>query len=397
MRYSGKRGKICGMSEIARTTRLKLDLPLAVAEALIQAWTGACNFTSRLAFENGRISNAARLQTLAYQEVRSQFGLPSQIAVSAIRQVASKYAATRTAKRKLKSPLRFNRCAVVLQGGPRGRDVAFRQDGISLSTLEGRIKGVQFHGEPKLAEYLADWTFGDGRLFVRDGKVLLSVSFKREVELNGAPVDAVVGVDRGIDVVAAVTHGRGEKLFGGGAIRHRQRQYTATRGSLQRKLSERKKAHTGTRSVRRTLKRQSGREKRFQRNENHRISRRIIDDAADTGNSALALEDLSGIREGRRLRKEQRSALHRWGFYQLEQFLTYKAEGRGLEIVKVEARGTSQGCSRCGHTEKTNRRGHVFACRACGHTLHADVNAAHNVRVRGIVARQVCAAMGLRQ
>jgi IS605 OrfB family transposase len=149
--------------------------------------------------------------------------------------------------------------------------------------------------------------------------------------------------------------------------------------------------------VRRTLKRQSGREKRFQRNENHRISRRIVEYAADTGNSALSLEDLFGIREGRKLRKEQRSALHRWGFYQLGQFLRYKAEGRGLEIVEVDAKGTSQGCSRCGHTEKANRRRHVFACRACGHTLHADVNAAHNVRVRGIVARQVCAAMGLRQ
>jgi IS605 OrfB family transposase len=385
------------MSEICRTTRMKLDLPLAVAEPLIQAWTDACNFTSRLAFENGCLSNAARLQALAYQEVRAQFGLPSQIAVSAIRQVASQYAGARTAKRQLQGPLRFNRCAVVLQGGPRGRDVAFRHDGISVSTLEGRLKGVRFHGEPKLTAYLADWTFGDGRLVVRDGKVFLSVSFKREVEVNGAPVDAVVGVDRGIHVVAAVTHGRGEKLFGGGVIRHRQQQYTATRRALQRKLSERKKARTGTRSVRRTLKRQSGREQRFQRNENHRISRRIVEYAADTGPSALALEDLGGIREGRRLRKAQRSALHRWGFYQLEQLLTYKAEGRGLEIIKVDARGTSQGCSRCGHTEKANRHRHLFRCRACGHTLHADVNAAHNVRVRGIVARQVCAAMGLRQ
>jgi IS605 OrfB family transposase len=149
--------------------------------------------------------------------------------------------------------------------------------------------------------------------------------------------------------------------------------------------------------VRRTLERQSGREQRFQRNEHHRISRRIVEYAAETGNAALALEDLDSIRAGRARRKAQRSALHRWGCYQLEQFLTYKAEGRGLEIVKIDARGSSQGCSRCGHTERANRCGQVFACRACGHTLHADVNAAHHVRVRGIVARQVCAAMGSRQ
>lgn len=385
------------MSVIQRTTCLKLDLPLDVAEQMVSAWTDACNFISRIAFDNGCISNAVRLQELTYNAVREQFGLPSQIAVSAIRQVASKYAAARTAKRKLKGPIQFNRCAVVLQGGKRGRDVAFRAGGISISTLEGRIKGVQFFGEPRLAEYLADWKMGDGRLFVRKGKVFLSVSFKREVEQSQAPHNAVVGMDRGINVVATVTNGNGEILFGGGHVKHVARRYNQTRASLQKKLSEHKKAQKDTRSVRRVLKRLSGRERRFQRNENHRISRRIVDYAAATGNSAIAVEDLGGIREGRRLRKESRTDLNRWAFYQLEQFVTYKAEALGMAVISVDAKYSSQGCSKCGHTERANRNRHRFRCKACGHTLHADVNAAHNLRLRGILARQDCAGMGLRQ
>ncbi|WP_231561830.1 transposase [Nitrosococcus oceani] len=59
-----------------------------------------------------------------------------------------------------------------------------------------------------------------------------------------------------------------------------------------------------------------------------------------------------------------------------------------MSAISVDPRGTSKGCSRCGHSESANRKRHVFKCRACSHTLHADVNAAHNIRLRGILARQ---------
>ena len=60
-----------------------------------------------------------------------------------------------------------------------------------------------------------------------------------------------------------------------------------------------------------------------------------------------------------------------------------------MTVIEIDPSGTSKGCSRCGHSEAVNRDRHVFQCRACGHRLHADVNAAHNIRLRGILARQV--------
>jgi len=369
--------------EIMRTTKIRIDLDLSTAQCTVEAWLAACNYISRIAFEHHYISNAVRLHHLVYEDVRTRFGLSAQVTQNAIRHVASKYASARTAKRKLKKPAGFCQIAIALQGGPRGRDFSFTRKGLSVWMLDGRMKGIQFHGEPHLPEYLADWKMGDGRLFVRNGKVFLTVSFKRDVEETTKSNDAVIGVDRGVNVLATVTDGRRQMFFGGGHTNHVRNRYAKTRASLQRK-----KAQTGSRSVRRVLKRLSGRERRFQRNENHVISRRIVDFARETGNPTIALEDLGGIRNGRMLRKKQQTDLNRWAFYELEKFIRYKAETFGMGVMGVDPKHTSQGCSRCGHTEKSNRRGHRFLCKSCGYELHADINASRNIRLRGILARQ---------
>jgi IS605 OrfB family transposase len=377
------------MSEIIRTTLIKIDVPYEAAQHTVAAWTGACNAVSRIAFENGCLSNAIRLQKLAYETAKS-FSLSAQVAISCIRQVASKYASARTAKKTLKKPVSFNRCGAVLQGGARGRDFGFTHQGLSVWTVARRLKSVSYHGAPALQDYIDNWKLGDSRLLVRKGSAYLSVSFKKEVEPLTKPNDAVVGVDRGINVLAVVTDGKRQVLFGGGHTKIVRNRYTKTRASLQKK-----KAQTGSRSTRRTLKRLSGRERRFMRNENHVISRRIVDFAKETGNPTIAVEDLGGIRKGRKLRKAQRTDLNRWAFYELEQFIRYKAQTLGMDVIGIDPKYTSQGCSRCGHAEKANRHKHRFLCKACGYELHADLNASRNIRLRGILARQALCQDGV--
>ena len=145
-----------------------------------------------------------------------------------------------------------------------------------------------------------------------------------------------------------------------------------------------------TRSIRRAFKRLSGKEARYMRDVNHVVSRGIVDFARQTGSPTIAIEQLDGIRDDtkKKLRKEQRSAVNSWAFYQLEQFLRYKAADFGFDVIEVDAQYTSQGCSKCGHTEKANRHGHRFACKACGYQLHSDLNAARNIKLRGILTRQ---------
>ena len=369
------------MLEVIRTVKLKVDMPLDTAKRTVQAWTDACNAVSRIAFNNNCTCNAIKLHSLSYQTAKG-YGLSAQVAQSCIRHVGSKYAAARSNKHKMKAPAVFKPQSVILQGGKRGRDVAIRKFGLSIWTVDGRVKSIPFSGPPGLNDKLSNWKLGDGRLMVVGKTVFLVLSFKKEVETRNAN-DAVVGVDRGINVLACATDGKRHWMRKGGHTKHVRDRYLRVRSSLQKRKAERP-----TRSVEKVLKRLSGREARFMRNVNHEVSKSIIEFADKSGCPVIAIEKLGGIRKGR-MRKPQRREVHRWAYGQLAFFLRYKAEGLGMEVVEVDPRNTSKGCSRCGHAETANRKRHQFHCKACGHRLHSDLNAAHNIRLRGILARQV--------
>ena len=78
-----------------------------------------------------------------------------------------------------------------------------------------------------------------------------------------------------------------------------------------------------------------------------------------------------------------------WG--ELKTQLAYKmaraSRRRGAKkiLVRVNPAYTSQTCHRCGHVDAGNRPSQsTFACTACGHADHADLNAARNIRKRGL-------------
>ena len=112
------------------------------------------------------------------------------------------------------------------------------------------------------------------------------------------------------------------------------------------------------------------------RDVNHCATKKL---ARQSDYTVFVLEDLSGIRTQRRGKKLNKW-LSSWSFYQFEQFLAYKAEAIGKRVVFVDARYTSQKCSRCGRRSSANRKKSRFRCGSCGYTAHADINAAVNVR-----------------
>ena len=94
----------------------------------------------------------------------------------------------------------------------------------------------------------------------------------------------------------------------------------------------------------------------------------------------IVFEKLTGIRQNVRMRKAERKQVHKWNFFQLEQFTTYKAAAKGVRIGYTPARYTSQKCSRCGHISRSNRKCQsVFKCVRCSFSLHADLNASRNI------------------
>jgi transposase len=78
---------------------------------------------------------------------------------------------------------------------------------------------------------------------------------------------------------------------------------------------------------------------------------------------------------------ETQRRLHSWSFAQFHSFLSYKAQERGIQVVKIDPRHTSQTCSKCGYQARNNRRSQsLFLCRQCGYCLNADLNASYNIR-----------------
>lgn len=199
----------------------------------------------------------------------------------------------------------------------------------------------------------------------------------------------VLGIDLGRTDICVTSEG---EKFSGTEITQVRDKYSRVRASLQQKASK------GTRSSRRRcrqiLQRLSGRERRFQTQINHSVSYRLIQHARNT-KQTIALEDLTGIRE--RTNQQPRSKTERrrsnsWAFFQLGQFLTYKAVKFGVNLVFVDPRYTSQTCHKSLHIHpvrgESYRSGKKFRCGHCGWVGDADENGAKNISSLGLLLDQ---------
>lgn len=112
---------------------------------------------------------------------------------------------------------------------------------------------------------------------------------------------------------------------------------------------------------------------------NHQISKTLIDKYGT--NTLFALEDLTGIS----FERQNQDDINSWSFYQLEQFLTYKAHLNKSEVLKVSAKYTSQRCPKCGSIKKRNRNHqlHEYHCDNCGYTSNDDRLGAMNIQSLG--------------
>jgi putative transposase len=76
-------------------------------------------------------------------------------------------------------------------------------------------------------------------------------------------------------------------------------------------------------------------------------------------------------------------AVHDAGSSSFIHMLDYKAENAGRQVIKVDAKYTSQECPQCGALEKKHISERVHQCD-CGLTLHRDHAAAFVILGRGL-------------
>jgi putative transposase len=242
------------------------------------------------------------------------------------------------------------------------RTYSIKGDILSLYTLEKRIK-VKMKMGPFQAKYFSQGVPKEAELICKKGiwyfHLVLEIPDSKAIENCFA-----VGVDLGENNLAAISTG---KIFGGGKVRHERTKFLDKRRQL---------ASNGSQSAKQLLKKISGKEARRMKQINHEVSKQIVEAAVHQHAGIIVLENLTNIRRRIKGGKRLRSRLHRWAFRQLQTFITYKAESKGLSVLYVDPAYTSQTCSHCGLLGV--REGHSFKC-SCGNQQHSDLNASRNL------------------
>jgi putative transposase len=195
-----------------------------------------------------------------------------------------------------------------------------------------------------------------------------------------------VGVDRGITVLAAFSDG----LFLDPL--NILKQSTRKLAKLQRKLSRKVKFSQNWKKAKERINRLHSKIAATRKDFLNKASTTIA-----KNHSLVVLEDLKiknmtasakGTIAAPGKKVKQKAGLNKaildqgWG--ELARQIEYKLRWLGGTFLKIPPQYTSQKCSCCGHTEKSNRNGIKFVCLDCGFVAHADTNAAHNILAAGL-------------
>ena len=126
------------------------------------------------------------------------------------------------------------------------------------------------------------------------------------------------------------------------------------------------------------IERLKDKEAKFRDRINHQYSRMIVNTAVRYKCKTIQMEDLTGI-------STDSTFLKSWPYYDLQNKITYKAAEKGIDVVRINPKFTSQRCSHCGCISKENRQTQAdFLCKECGFGMNADLNAARNISIPGI-------------
>jgi putative transposase len=352
-----------------RTIRLKLNPTLEqtpILQNTLHSFTTAFNYVCAHGWQHNEKSGKALHKATYYPLKERLSNLPSQL-LCAARVKATEALKSAFARRKggrkasqPKSPL----CPI--RYDERSYWVSWDKQTASLASEAGRQ--LLSFTVPKSTQKYTGYPTASADLIYRKGSFWLHVVVTLpdpEFTANGA----VIGVDVGL-THPAVTSER--KFLGKKPWKEVDRRYFKIKRALQSK---------GTKSAKRHLKKLSGRLRRFRRDCDHVLSKRIVQSA--TSGTTIVLEDLTDIRSHAKTRKKSQTArrLHSWSFAQFRAFLSYKAQEARMKVVAIDPRHTSQTCSKCGYVHKANRQSQsLFLCKKCAYQLNADLNAAYNIR-----------------
>ncbi|MCL5430098.1 MAG: transposase [Candidatus Marsarchaeota archaeon] len=114
----------------------------------------------------------------------------------------------------------------------------------------------------------------------------------------------------------------------------------------------------------------------------HKLSNKLV----NSGYTSFTVEELNiqDMQKNHNLAQSIQNA----SWNRFINFLSYKAESAGMEVMKVDARNTSKTCSNCGNIQEIPLSVREYICNRCGLRLDRDINASINILKRGLTSKK---------
>lgn len=219
---------------------------------------------------------------------------------------------------------------------------------------------------------LLNHKLGTLRITRKNHKWIAQIAVTVTTAQNVSERGNVLGVDLGLKVPAVAIDSQGRvRFFGNGRQnKYKKRQFRAMR----KRLGKVKKV--------KVIRKLNNKEQRYMIDQDHKVSRAIVNFAQKTKATTIRLEQLTNIRQTTRTSRKNEKNLHTWSFYRLAQFIEYKAELAGIKVEYVNPAYTSQTCPSCGTKNKAKDR--KYTC-SCGFSTHRDIVGAMNIRYAPVI------------
>jgi len=250
---------------------------------------------------------------------------------------------------------------------------------LRLVTSRGRVE--RFRG------------WGNYELVVKydDGELWVSIYFRRAVK----PLKprTVMAIDLNFDNVTLAIFALSGRLLKLKRFKTPHRRILTHRIWIERIQGRYPRSWRYIKGVRRAIERHGERVRSISWDYAHKLGE-LVAELALKHRSVVVLEDLEKLRENGRRDKKFNKRLGLW-FYRRVQFcVEYEARERNLEVVKVNPRGTSSKCPRCGGglLEDGYR---VLRCGRCGFAGDRDVVATLNLYRRYMSKYPRCGGLGV--
>jgi len=131
-------------------------------------------------------------------------------------------------------------------------------------------------------------------------------------------------------------------------------------------------------------------------NQSSDFAQKLSSKLVNSGYTSFALEELDINNMVKKHNLAQSIYAASWRKFM--QMLSYKAESAGLRVFVVDAKDTTQECSRCGHVKTGDERldlsERVYHCNVCGLTIDRDVNSALVIKKRMEILKRATPGQG---